>query len=153
MMVLIHVSRLSTGKIVGIAKWHFFLDLGPHCVYPKKFPPGGNAELGALFFRSLEEKRDAVLAGKKYALMAVLAIDPAYQRMGIGKKLLDWGLAKCDEEGWECWIDATKNGKGLYEKCGWELVEDKHFDLEKYGGAKGATDTCSCMLRQPQSQG
>jgi len=56
------------------------------------------------FFGKLDDARNKGLEGKKHALMALLAIKPEYQRIGLGTKLLQWGLRKCDEEGLDCWV-------------------------------------------------
>jgi len=48
--------------------------------------------------------------------MALLGVEPGFQRMGVGKRLLEWGLEKADREGLECWIEASPVGKPLYEK-------------------------------------
>lgn len=142
--------RLSDGKIVGIAKWNFFLDSGPQHPWPKTHAPNANKEMIEWFFGALDDARNTGMKGKRHALMAVLAIHPDYQRVGTGNKLLEWGLAKCDEEGLDCWIDASKAGKGLYEKFGWKEVGGVDIDLGRWGGTKGGVDRVTCMVRPPR---
>lgn len=75
-----------------------------------------------------------------YLYMAILAVEPKFQRMGIGKKLLEWGLDMADREGLETFIEASPAGKPLYEKMGWRVVGFTDVDLRRWGW-KGEEDT------------
>jgi len=44
----------------------------------------------------------------------VLCIDPDYQRKGLGRMLLRWGLDKADAEGKRAFLTSTPEGKPLY---------------------------------------
>ena len=70
---------------------------------------------------------------KGYLYMAILAVDPNFQRMGVGHRLLQWGLEKADREGLECFIEASPEGKGLYEKFGWREVGFTDVVLRRWG--------------------
>ncbi|EHK98920.1 hypothetical protein M7I_5210 [Glarea lozoyensis 74030] len=39
--------------------------------------------------------------------------------MGVGSRLLEWGVKKADEEGLDIYLDGSKMGAALYEKFGW----------------------------------
>lgn len=39
--------------------------------------------------------------------LQILSVDPAYQRQGVAKLLLQWGIAKAKEEGLDIYLDAT----------------------------------------------
>ncbi len=145
-------AALPSGRIIGIAKWNFFTD--PAAGLQNPFPiddpiPGGNADLGKHFFGQLNRKRVEAIGGKKHFLVMMLAVDPEFQRMGVGKRLLEWGLEKADAEGLECWIDASQAGKGLYEKMGWKEVGVVEIDLGKWGGEEEQTNRTFNMLRLP----
>jgi len=145
-------ASLPSGRIIGFGKWNILTDLSapPRNPYPADEPmPGGNAALRKWFFDALNQKRLDRLAGKKHFLMAILVVDPEFQRMGVGKKLLQWGLAMADEQGVECWIDASPFGKGLYEKMGWKEISFVEVDLGKWGGEEGVTTRTVNMLRLP----
>ena len=70
---------------------------------------------------------------KGYLYMAILGVDPNFQRMGVGNRLLEWGLEKADREGLECFIEASPAGKGLYEKLGWREVGFTDVELRRWG--------------------
>ncbi len=147
------VARLPSGKIVGMAKWNFFLEEPPRDQFPwpLDFAPGANLELSKLFFGELDQKRNREMKGRKHFLMGILVVDPDYQRMGVGKKLLDWGLSQADRDGIPVWIDATPKGKGLYEQVGWKQVDFVDIDLSKWGGEDEVERTVN-MLREPRKR-
>lgn len=49
---------------------------------------------------------------------------PDFRRRGVGQQLLDWGIAKADETGLEMFLDATPQGKPLYDVNGFVCVEE-----------------------------
>jgi len=69
--------------------------------------------------------------------MALLAVDPKCQRMGVGRKIVGVGLEKADREGWKCWIEASPAGKPLYEKVGWREVGFYDVELRQWGWTGG----------------
>ncbi|PMD37424.1 hypothetical protein L207DRAFT_514697 [Hyaloscypha variabilis F] len=133
-------ATLSTGQIIGMAKWNLFKTAGPHFPWPTSgFAPDANVELLNWFFGSLDEKRNAFMDAREgvkekgYLYMAILGVHPGFQRMGVGKRLLEWGLEMADREGLECWIEASPAGKGLYEKLGWREVAYTDVELRRWG--------------------
>ena len=145
------VAKLPSGKIIGGAKWNFFQNSDPQFPWPVKYAPDANVEMVKWYFEQLDKRRNEGMKGKKHALMATLVVSPEYQRCGIGKALLEWGLRKCDEENLECWIDATKEGKGLYLQHGWEEVGELEIDLKRWGDSNGGLMWTANMIRKPRS--
>jgi GNAT superfamily N-acetyltransferase len=145
-------ATLPSGQVIGLAKWNIFSASGPHFPWPTSgFAADANVELLAWFFGELDKKRNAFMVprGEGYLYMALLAVDPKWQRMGVGRRLLEWGLEKADKEGLECWIEASPAGKPLYEKVGWKEVGATDVDLRKWGwkGKDGVKRTVS-MFRE-----
>lgn len=63
-----------------------------------------------------------------------LAVHPGRQRMGIGARLIDWGLERAQTEYCDVVLEATEAGVGLYEKQGFRKVGDislKSLKLEE----------------------
>jgi predicted N-acetyltransferase YhbS len=146
-------AETPEGKIIGMAKWYFFLDsTAKDNPWVIEFPPNANEALYDEFFGGLNAARVQKMGAKKHFLMAILVVDPAYQRMGIGHELLRWGLERADEEQVECWIDASRAGHGLYTKFGWEDVGTVEVDLTRWGGvAPGNNISIANMIRQPKA--
>lgn len=80
--------------------------------------------------------------------VGLLAVDPAYQRKGLGRILLEDTLAKYpDKEGKVTYIEATVPGHPLYLKLGWEDVDLISIDAKRYGEEEPILNWV--MLRQP----
>ena len=60
-----------------------------------------------------------------------MCVYPEFQRRGVGRALMDWGLAKIDSLGLESFIEATDSGKGLYAKCGYQFVKNVSVNVDR----------------------
>jgi GNAT superfamily N-acetyltransferase len=78
----------------------------------------------------------------------LLATAPAYQRRGLGNRLLKHVLQMADKEGKMAYIEATDAGFPIYLKLGWKQIDVVELDLSKYGGKGIASNRL--MLREPQ---
>jgi N-acetylglutamate synthase-like GNAT family acetyltransferase len=82
--------------------------------------------------------------------MEILVVDPDYQRMGIGNKLLQAGFDAAEKLGLtEAYIEASQAGYPLYRKWGWEDVDVIAVDWSKYGAKM--TNRTICMVRKKPS--
>lgn len=107
--------------VVALAKWNAVpagAELPPP---PTKWP--GDSDLGTPFFRDMWEKHKEITGGRPHWYLELLSIKKEYQRKGIGRMLVEWGLERADAEGVECALAATPEGKGLYEKYGFKEVD------------------------------
>lgn len=52
-----------------------------------------------------------------------LAVDPSYQRRGIGRKLMEWGMERSKEEGVPITLTASPAGLSLYQSIGFKEVQ------------------------------
>lgn len=80
--------------------------------------------------------------------MSLLAVDPAYQRKGLGRRLLEPVLEQADKEGRKIYIEASKKGVGLYERLGWERVGVMRIDLRPHGG--DTVEETVLLIREPR---
>lgn len=82
-----------------------------------------------------------------------------HHRRGAGSLLLKWGCQLADEQGVECYLEASKLGYPLYLREGFRdaLGEDKSmlaFDVGQFtgrGGADGDWVRLTVMVRPPQT--
>ncbi|KAF8425262.1 acyl-CoA N-acyltransferase [Tirmania nivea] len=78
-----------------------------------------------------------------------LCVDPDYQGLGIGGKLVDFGCAKADEEGLACTLEASQEGMRIYLKKGFVAIrEEVVVDEKGYGGKAEMT----FMIREPMDR-
>ena len=56
-------------------------------------------------------------------VLNILWTHPGYQRKGVGKLIMDWGVKRAVDLDIETWLDASPFGKGLYEQFGFTTVE------------------------------
>jgi predicted N-acetyltransferase YhbS len=54
--------------------------------------------------------------------LSTVAVDPLYQRRGIGQQLVQWGLQQAQHENVPVGLEASLKGFGLYEKLGFRTV-------------------------------
>ncbi|CAJ2506491.1 Uu.00g006210.m01.CDS01 [Anthostomella pinea] len=120
----------DSGVIIGMAKWIIYSNNTlpgksevKHVNYWNDEEEMAFASIMAKLF--LEERNAAIRkSGGNLVCLDVLAIDPEYQRRGVGVALVRWGTDKADELGVEAVVESSVYGKGLYEKNGFVFVKD-----------------------------
>jgi ribosomal protein S18 acetylase RimI-like enzyme len=60
-----------------------------------------------------------------------LAIDPAFQRRGVGTLLTRWGVEQAREEGCCVALEASEDGKRMYERLGFQVIKTLPGDPSK----------------------
>ena len=69
-----------------------------------------------------------------FIVINYLPVLPAYQRLGLGRRLLDIGLDEADKLGASAFLVATEMGAGLYRKAEFREIESFSIDLRPWGG-------------------
>lgn len=87
------------------------------------------------------------LKPNKPADLEYMYVLPAYQRQGLGQRLMEQGLLDADKDGAKTFLCATDVGRRLYAKSGFKDLETKSVDFIHLGavGARNAT----AMMREP----
>jgi ribosomal protein S18 acetylase RimI-like enzyme len=85
-------------------------------------------------FSQLDKDRHKNMAGKKYLHLMSIAIDPEYQRKGIGSKLLEAMFENTDNCGYSTYVSADPDNVNFYKKHGFKVIKEinikiKDFDL------------------------
>jgi len=120
----------ETGKLVGFSIWtiyqHRFITLPIVQPADSYWHTAEDAEYAkSIMSYIMQQRHDYVKSFDGNAVhLNTLAVLPAYQRMGIGSKLMDWGLGKADELGFDAWVEASIPGRPLYEKRGFIFQRD-----------------------------
>ncbi|KAI8966658.1 acyl-CoA N-acyltransferase [Daldinia sp. FL1419] len=115
------------------------------------YPKGSKPELCKVFFDALKyasEKHDAdAMLG-----LSLLCTSPKYYRRGAAKALLLPMLAIADAHGLKSYLEATPNGKGVYEKLGFREADRLTFDLKELTGEEyGDAYQITVMVRDSKS--
>jgi ribosomal protein S18 acetylase RimI-like enzyme len=152
-------EEMERGKeevIVGFSKWEY-----PHpdsrsgssdeekdpeaAILSTPSLPGSKHSFVLSFKLNFHRARSRWLSPSTDYFMAILVVHPAYQRRGIGEKLLLPGLQSADEVGTRAYVQASEAGRGLYGRLGWEGVDEI---VVEYGeGVEGRT---IIMIREPK---
>ncbi|KAI1657217.1 acyl-CoA N-acyltransferase [Daldinia decipiens] len=116
------------------------------------YPKGSRPELCQVFFDALKVSSDKHNADKMLGL-SLLCTSPRYYRRGAAKALLLPMLAIADAHGLRSYLEATPNGKGVYEKLGFREVDRLTFNLEELTGREEYDDPyqITIMIREPRS--
>ncbi|APA15843.1 predicted protein [Sclerotinia sclerotiorum 1980 UF-70] len=62
-------------------------------------------------------------------------VDPEYQKLGIGKMLLQWGIDIADKQSSKICLVSMPQARKFYETGGWVLRENLDIDLGAHGGS------------------
>ena len=62
------------------------------------------------------------------SVLEFIATDLDHRGKGLASRLLQWGCDAADQRGWECYLDANRRAKSLYERFG--SVEQVEKDPE-----------------------
>ena len=63
-----------------------------------------------------------------FTVLNLLFVDQAgYGRKGAGRLMVEFGNHIADAMMLPIWVEASKQGRGLYASCGYEVVEQVHL--------------------------
>lgn len=83
-------------------------------------------------------------------VLHLLVTDPGHQRRGAGALLVEWGTRKADVAQLPSYLEASRPGRPLYARLGFNAAYEREFDLARYGGE--GTDSNTVMIRDPVPQ-
>ncbi|KAK1985998.1 acetyltransferase [Colletotrichum cereale] len=112
-------------RVAAWAKW----DTSMPARRGRRYPPWCGdmpGEVCDAFFDKEERERGRVMGEEEHYYLDTLVTHPDYQRRGAGSMLLKWGCELADENGVGAYVDASKAGKGLYERFG--FVDESEAD-------------------------
>ncbi|KAI1441681.1 acyl-CoA N-acyltransferase [Annulohypoxylon stygium] len=113
-------------------------------------PEGARPELCLTFFNALKDMSEKQNA-KAMLGLSLLCTSPNYHRRGAAKAMMLPMLALADSRGLKVYLEATPDGKPVYEKLGFREIDDLTFDLKKLTGTLEETYKISIMVREPNS--
>lgn len=63
-----------------------------------------------------------------------ICVHPEYQRKGIARELVKWGIEEADRLGLDLYLEATEEGRPVYERAGLDPVKEERFECD-FGAA------------------
>ncbi|KAF6806378.1 hypothetical protein CSOJ01_08873 [Colletotrichum sojae] len=135
--------------VVGWAKWHLYdgeRGMPPAPAERKWDAAGFNAEACREFFGGVDRVKNKVMAGRRCIYLQPVATDPAHQRRGVGRQLMEWGLDEAARAGLPAYLVASPDGYPLYVRCGFVDVEEVQMDFTRFGVPRVCTSTL--MVRE-----
>ncbi|KAB5547359.1 acetyltransferas-like protein [Coniochaeta sp. 2T2.1] len=138
LVVVEDASTTPHPTVVGFAKWSrhpatekppFFSPLADD-----NWPVNGDRAMARSFFGTLHDKHEKIMGGREHWYLELIATRTGWQRRGLGGMLVRWGLERADAEGWEAYLDATPEGRGLYERLGFGKVWERDWPEVGYFG-------------------
>lgn len=145
------LSDATSGRVVAFVRYEV-----PHVLSaeekaqrpPMGYPPGTNMAAFQAFFDAVTAAEEKHVVPEEMYAVHLLAVDPEFQRLGLGRRLLEEILALADRDGKRAYIEASPEGLGLYRKLGWVDVDEIPFDLSHFGGE--GLDPTAVLIRQPR---
>jgi len=127
------VTDTDSGKMVGAACWHVY-ESNPYATESDEecdwYAKGEDRDMANMLMGQFLTPRMTYMT-KPHIFLDICFVHPDYRRRGAGRLLMDWGVNKADELGYETYIDATVEGKPLYDVYGF-ISADKHdFDVSE----------------------
>lgn len=82
------------------------------------------------------------------SVLALLVTADKHRRRGAGSLLVQWGVELSESLGLQCYVQASEQGRRLYQHHGFQDVGSVQLDLSQYGleGIEVMTE----MIRTPQ---
>lgn len=138
-------ANVSDGRVVAFTRWRVPQEDGNLEDRWPDLPEGLDMEVMGAFFGGMAENHHALMEKRPHWFLQLLGTETEYQRMGIGRCFVNWGVEKADDEELESYVDASSLGAPVYKKAGfvWKKrieIPDKdtygHLDYESYVRAK-----------------
>jgi len=132
-IAFLKVTDVEAGEIVSFAK----TEIKGYTLDELRSPEDAGHEheprMNRDWFALNERLRREYLGQAKHCYIGMLATQPCYQHNGAGTMLLNAILKEADKAGIEVYLEGTDTAKPLYEKHGFEAVNEVRFDPAKYG--------------------
>ena len=120
-----------TSALAGVAFWQHITPSTPSTVPETDAKEQQHPSLTNRFYAKMNRTRNALMQAETYWFLKLLIIDPPYQRKGLGKILLNWGLDRAKIEASRAYLESSPMGKSLYERCGFKVVQIDRLDEQR----------------------
>lgn len=149
----------QTGLALGFAKWKFYLNERSHEDYSKRpvvdWTTGRQKEVAenvlnanaamrekvwkgkphiSKCYEANPEERERMLCAKVQLVLGLLCVHRDYQRRGVGKALVQWGLKQAKAVGLPAYLEASPDGFHLYCYLGFHQIDTVVIKSQDWDG-------------------
>ncbi|KAI9690732.1 MAG: hypothetical protein M1820_009863 [Bogoriella megaspora] len=123
-------------KVLGTCQWRIY-EQNPYPdgmpdVRAAWWPEGEGREFAIEFLKQRMAPRVAWMSRPHVGLSwCVVLIE--HQKNRIGQELMSWGIAQTDKLGLESYLEATPEGRKLYQRFGYRPVAEIDLDINDHG--------------------
>ncbi|CAM1503814.1 Fc.00g014050.m01.CDS01 [Cosmosporella sp. VM-42] len=96
---------------------------------PKDYPSTGDGAVAANFFQGNYDATRRLVGKEEHWFLGTLVTGREYQKKGVGSALMKYGVDRADREGWMVYLNASEDGKRLYEKFGFHELDKTEFEM------------------------
>ncbi|KAH6891048.1 acyl-CoA N-acyltransferase [Thelonectria olida] len=126
------VLALLGRDVVGWARWVRVpaapLPDPPLVFSAAVYPACGDGALAARFFQAAHNARRRLMGAREHWFLSMIMTRTDAQRNGVGSALMRYGCEKADEDGWQSFLNASRDGRPLYELFGFKSDDITAFD-------------------------
>jgi len=146
-VAFLKVTDTETGEIVSFAKTETKSYMLEELQSPADVGHEGEPQMNRDWFALNERLRRQYIGRAKHCYLSMLATQPCSQHNGAGTILLNKILAEADKQGIAVYLEGTDTARFLYEKHGFEALNDINFDPADYGVHHIGTEHQTIMVR------
>ncbi|KAJ4326864.1 hypothetical protein N0V84_002690 [Fusarium piperis] len=131
------IAESDSGSVLGWARW-VRRPAAPSTktiLSESDYPSSGDRALAVRLFQANADATCKHTMGESHWFLSTIATAREAQRRGVGSALMQFGVDKADEEGWMAYLNSSPEGKGLYEKFGFRVVDESEIpelDIVQY---------------------
>ncbi|KAH6850574.1 acyl-CoA N-acyltransferase [Chaetomium sp. MPI-CAGE-AT-0009] len=144
---LVVAEDATSGELLGFAKWIWVEEgaVAPGIAVSASSAVGGEGEGGGVealwgmvgrrefaekYFGAQTEQHERFMGRRAHWYLELISTKAEVKGLGTGRKLVQWGLERVDADGAVAYLEASPQGRGLFERFGFEVVEK----LAYFGG-------------------
>ncbi|KAK3297301.1 acyl-CoA N-acyltransferase [Chaetomium fimeti] len=83
----------------------------------------GDREFAMEYFGAQAEQHERFMGRRAHWYLELISTKAEVKGRGTGRRLVQWGLERVDGDGAVAYLEASPQGRGLFERFGFEVVE------------------------------